>query len=132
MHRERRSMLAFQREIISFYNIMNIKHIFSKSNYFYQTLSYLIGTIPGSFVKKSISRGTCVAQSVKLLPLCFGSGHDFTVREFEPCTGLCADSWEPAWDSLSAPPLLLLSLSLNTDTQKNLQKKIIILSSQHY
>ena len=25
----------------------------------------------------------------------FGSGHDLTVREFEPRVGLCADSSEP-------------------------------------
>ena len=49
----------------------------------------------------------------------FGSGHDLTVCEFEPRVGLCADTWslEPASDpvspSLSAPPLLALSLSLS-------------------
>ena len=53
-----------------------------------------------------------MAQSVD-----FGSGHDFTVREFEPCIGICADSSEPraASDSvspsLSAPPQLMMSLS---------------------
>ena len=46
------------------------------------------------------------------------SGHDLAVCEFKPCVGLCADSGslEPASDSvspsLSAPPLLSLSLSL--------------------
>ena len=39
-----------------------------------------------------------VAQSVKRLTLGFGSGHDLTVREFEP-----HDSVEPDWDSLSLP-----------------------------
>ena len=47
----------------------------------------------------------------------FGSGHDLTVREMEPRVKLYADSVEPAWDSLSpslsAPPLLALSLSLS-------------------
>ena len=47
-----------------------------------------------------------MAQSVKHLTLDFGSGHDLTVPEIEPCIRLCADSSEPAWDSLS------LSLSL--------------------
>ena len=53
----------------------------------------------------------------------FGSGQAPTVREFEPRFGLCADgsdaqSLEPASDSLSlplslsAPPLLVLGLSL--------------------
>ena len=44
-----------------------------------------------------------MAQSVKRLTLHFGSGHDLKVLEFEPCVGLCADSVEPAWDSLSLP-----------------------------
>ena len=47
----------------------------------------------------------------------FGSGHDLTVGGFEPHIRLSADSAEPAWDSLSpslsAPPLLALSLSLS-------------------
>ena len=34
----------------------------------------------------------------------FGSGLDLTVPEFEPCTGLCTDGLEPAWDSLSLCP----------------------------
>ena len=56
--------------------------------------------------------------SLLCLTLDFSSGHDLTVHEFEPCVRLCADSVEPAWDSLSlslslsAPPLLILSLSL--------------------
>ena len=44
-----------------------------------------------------------MAQSVKCLILDFGSGHDLTVHEFEPRIRLCADSAEPAWDSLSLP-----------------------------
>ena len=43
--------------------------------------------------------------------------HDLMVREFEPGVGLQTDIMEPAWDflslSLSAPPLLNLSLSLS-------------------
>ena len=57
-----------------------------------------------------------MAQSVKRLTLDSGSGHDLAVPEFKPRIGLCADSAESAWDSphlsLSAPPLLMLSLSL--------------------
>ena len=45
-----------------------------------------------------------VAQSVKHPTLGFGSGHDLMVHEFGPCIGLCADSEEPAWDSLSLSP----------------------------
>ena len=47
-----------------------------------------------------------MAQSVKHLTLGFSSGHDLIVHEFEPCISLCADSVEPAWDSL-APSLSL-------------------------
>ena len=48
----------------------------------------------------------------------FGSGHDLTVCEFEPCIGLCADSLEPGAcsgsvsPSLSAPPQLMHALCL--------------------
>ena len=42
-----------------------------------------------------------MAQSVKRLTLDLGSGHNLTVREFEPRVGLCAVSTESAWDSLS-------------------------------
>ena len=43
---------------------------------------------------------------VKHPTLDFGSGQDLTVHEFEFRTELCADSTEPAWDSLS-PSLYL-------------------------
>ena len=63
-----------------------------------------------------------MAQSAKHLTLGFGSGNDLTVPEIEPCLRLCADSVEPAWDSLSpslsAPPLLSLSLSLPPSLSK--------------
>ena len=58
-----------------------------------------------------------MAQSVKRPTLDFGSGRDLAVGEFKPCVRLCADSSEPASDSLSpslsAPPLLALFLSLS-------------------
>ena len=58
-------------------------------------------------------RGAWVAQSVKRLSLDFGSGYDLTAYEFKSYIGLCADSVEPAWGSLSpslsAPPLLSLN-----------------------
>ena len=66
-----------------------------------------------SKLKKCI--GTWVAQSVKRLT--FISGHDLTVREFEPYMGLSAVSAQPALDplspSLSAPPLLTLACALS-------------------
>ena len=54
-----------------------------------------------------------MAQSVKHPTLGFGAGHDLEVCEFEPCIRFCADSAEPAGDSLSpslsAPPVPSLS-----------------------
>ena len=51
----------------------------------------------------------------KHLALDLSSGHDLTVHEFESHVGLCADSTESAWDSLSpflsAPPPHACSLS---------------------
>ena len=58
-------------------------------------------------------RGTWVAQSLERPTPDFGSGHDHLVCEFKPHVGLYADSAEPAWDSLPAPPLLTFSLSLS-------------------
>ena len=55
--------------------------------------------------------GAWVAQSVKHLTLDFASGHDLTVLEFEPYFGLCADSTECAWDSLSLCPSPAYALS---------------------
>ena len=56
-----------------------------------------------------------MAQSVKHPILDLDSGHHLTVHEFEPRVGLCTDSEEPAWNSLSpslsAPPLFVLFLS---------------------
>ena len=63
--------------------------------------------------------GTWVAQSVECPTLDFGSGRDLTVCESEPHVRLYASSTEPAWDSLSpslslsAPPLITLSLKIN-------------------
>ena len=50
-----------------------------------------------------------MAQSVKRPTLDFGSGHDLTVREFQSCVGLCADSGE----SPTVLPPLTLSLKIN-------------------
>ena len=53
-----------------------------------------------------------MVQLVKRPILNFGLSHDLMVREFKPQIRLCADSVEPAWDSLfpsfSAPPQLSL------------------------
>ena len=50
-----------------------------------------------------------MAQSVTRLV--FGSGRDLRVRKFERCVWLCAERQKAVWDSLSSPPLLVLSLS---------------------
>ena len=42
-----------------------------------------------------------MARSVEHPTLDYGSGHDLLVPEIEAHVGLCADSPEPAWDSLS-------------------------------
>ena len=64
--------------------------------------------------------GTWVAQLVEHPIPDFGSGCDLLVDEFKAQVGLCADSMEPAWDSLSSPLSLLLprlhSLSQNKET----------------
>ena len=54
-------------------------------------------------MKESIG-GAWVAQWVKRPTVNFGSGHDLMVCEMEPHVRLCADSTEPAWDSLSLCP----------------------------
>ena len=69
-------------------------------------------------LKRSVSRGTWVVQSVKHLTLDFRSGRDLAVHELEPHARLCADSTDPMDSlspSLSAPPLLSLSLSLKNE-----------------
>ena len=53
-----------------------------------------------------------MAQSVEPLTLGFIPGHDLTVLGIEPHIGPCADSTEPAWDSLS--PFLSPNKSKNT------------------
>ena len=59
-------------------------------------------------------RRVWVGQSTEHLTLDFSSGHDFRVREMEPRMGLCTDSAEPAWDSLSVSLCPLpLSLKIN-------------------
>ena len=64
---------------------------------------------------------------VKRPSLDFGSGHDLTVHEFEPCVRLCADRVETAWDSVSlalcSSPAFSLSLSLSLKINKNRLKK---------
>ena len=64
-----------------------------------------------------------MAQLVKHLIPDFGSSRDLTVGGFEPHIGLCADSKEPAWDSLSPSLSGMPSLMKNkTKTKQNKYK----------
>ena len=63
-----------------------------------------------------------MAQLVKHLSLDFGSGRNLMVRGTEPHPGLCAESSEPAWNSLLFP-LLILSLSLSLSLSLCLKTK---------
>ena len=59
-----------------------------------------------------------MAQSVKPLTLDFDSGHGPFVCGIEPLIGLCADSTEPALDSLppslsASSPAHVLALKIN-------------------
>ena len=64
-------------------------------------------------------KDTWVAQSVKRPTLDFCSGHDLTIMESSPTLGSVLGVGL-AWDSLSlsAPPLITLSLSKLTNKQK--------------
>ena len=65
-------------------------------------------------------RVTWVAPSVECRTLDFGSGHDLTVREFEPCVGLNPCLGFSLFFSLSALLLLtVLSLSLSLKINKS-------------
>ena len=66
--------------------------------------------------KKNRRWGTWVAPSVKRPTLDFGSGHDLPVHEFELPAGSALMVWSLLGNvspSLSAPPLLVFSLSLS-------------------
>ena len=67
-----------------------------------------------------------MAQLVKHPALDFGSGHDLMVCGIEPCVTPCAESTEPAWDSISpsfsAPPLLMLSPSVSQNKFINIKQ----------
>ena len=54
-----------------------------------------------------------MAQSVQCLTLDFALGHDLTVHGIKLCIGLCSDSAELAWDSLSPSSSLPLPLSFS-------------------
>ena len=77
---------------------------------------FLPGHPPGGCLKLGL-KITWVAQWAAHQILGSGSGHDLTVREFEPRVRLGKDSLEPAWDSLSLSlcpfPAHVVSLSLS-------------------
>ena len=61
-----------------------------------------------------------MAHLVKRLTLDLGSGHDLMVCGIKPCNGLCADSMEPASDSLS------LSASFSLSKVNKLKKMTLL------
>ena len=67
-----------------------------------------VGQLNWVYKEGGMGWGAWMAQLGKHLILDFGSGHDLMVRKFEPHVGLCTNSVEPAWNSLSpsfsAPP----------------------------
>ena len=73
---------------------------------------------------KRNARGTPGWLSQLSIWLDFSSGHDLIVCEIEPHTGLCADSTEPAWDSLCLSPFLPLPCPLSHYQNKHLKKEI--------
>ena len=93
-----------------------------KGNIYARLVLHVLSEVPTLFremqLKLSLKKSYlgCLGGSVSLMSD-FGSGHDLTVCGFEPQVRLCADSVEPAWDSLflplSAPTPLALSLSLS-------------------
>ena len=69
-------------------------------------------------IKNVWMRGAWVAQSVGCLTLDFGSGHDLTVCAFESHISLCTQCLGFFLSlSLSAPPVLSLSLSLEINKE---------------
>ena len=64
-----------------------------------------------------------MAYSVRHLTLDFGSAHDLTLGEFEPCIRLFADSAKLAWDSLSLSLPLPHSYSVSISKINKLKKK---------
>ena len=86
---------------------------------------------PDVSASDAASRGAWAPRSVKRLTPDFGSGPDlFMVREIKPHIRLCTDSMQPTWDplspSLSAPPLLSVSLSPSLSLSNKQQKKTLM------
>ena len=73
----------------------------AKRHYYYQTILAQFAYFLLISTRERSHRGTWVAQLVQRPTLGFSSGHDYTVHGIQPHTGLCGDSTEPAWDSLS-------------------------------
>ena len=99
-----------------------VSHFFLPFNVLVQIIIAMQFKHLSTFPRKPKFWGAWVAQSVMHLTLGFGSGHDLIVCGINPCVRVHADSAEPAWDSLSpslsAPPLLMLALSLFLSQKK--------------
>ena len=71
-----------------------------------------------------------MVQWVKFPTLDFSSGHDLSVRDVEPCIGLCTDCKEPVWCSLSLPlslPSPAHALSCSQNKYRDLKTKTFYL-----
>ena len=80
-----------------------------------QGIMFACAFLERRFKNPHLPRGAWVAQSVKHPTLDSSSSHNLMVLGFKPQVGFCADSTEPAWDSLSLSlcpsPLRMLFLS---------------------
>ena len=56
-----------------------------------------------TYILNNKAQGCLGGSLVKHPALDFSSGHDLTVHGIKPRIGLCTDTEEPAWDSLSLP-----------------------------
>ena len=106
--RERVEGTAFTNSFKSTFPYYWHKHCCSLPFHLLAYLKSCFGFLLGCFSLTKIHVGVPEWLSQLSAWLDFGSGHDHLACEFEPCLGLCPDSMEPAWDSLS----LSLSLSL--------------------
>ena len=95
-----------------------IKKVFFIFIFYFLSLQCLLLCLAHNYLviitNESGFEGCLMAQLVKHLTLDFSSGNDLTVIcEIQTHIGLCTDSVEPAWDSLSsslsAPLLLMLA-----------------------
>ena len=91
--------------LVYIWGIVYINNLYSfyllYSNVFFSCLPFLTRTSMTLMIRNTESGNAWVVHSVKHPTLGVSSSHDLMIHEFEPHIWLCADSVEPAWDSLS-------------------------------